>query len=268
MSTAIAYPTTWTRPKLIANPVKRYGLYILIAVYLVLAISGVEFNWGRMATGLARGWQFVVGFLTPNFTARWDEIVTGMKESLTMTVVSTVAGIAISIPFGLGAAKNISATPIYYFCRAVIALSRSFQEVIIAILFVAMFGFGAFAGCLTIVVATIGFLGKLIAEAIEDIDPTQVEAIRATGAGWGKTFVYGVQPQIMPRFVGLCMYRLDINFRESAVVGIVGAGGIGATLNTAIERYEFSVAAGILWIIIALVIVLEYVSAYVRKKVQ
>jgi len=268
MSTAAVYPTTWNRPKLIANPVKRYGLYIAIAAYLVVAIAGIEFNWGRMAAGLTRGWDFIYGFLTPNFPARWSEIVSGMKESLTMTVVSTVAGIAVSIPFGLGGAKNLSPRPVYYFCRTVIALSRSFQEIIIAILFVAMFGFGAFAGCLTIVVATIGFLGKLIAEAIEEIDAAQVEAMRATGAGWGQVFVYGVQPQIMPRFVGLCMYRLDINFRESAVVGIVGAGGIGATLNTAIERYEFSVAAAIIWIIIAVVVVLEYLSAYVRKKVQ
>ncbi len=268
MSTATPYPITWTRPKLIANPVKRYGLYALVLVYLALAISDIEFNWGRMVVGLDRGWAFVSGFFKPNITSRWDEIVIGMKESLTMTVVATVAGILVSIPFGLGAAKNISTPIVYYFCRFVIALSRSFQEIIIAILFVAMFGFGPFAGFLTIVVATIGFLAKLIAEAIEDIDASQVEAIRATGAAWGQIVIFGVQPQIMPRFVGLCMYRLDINFRESAVVGIVGAGGIGATLNTAIERYEFDVAAGILLLIIAFVIVLEYLSAFVRKKAQ
>ncbi|MDL1873494.1 phosphonate ABC transporter, permease protein PhnE [Deltaproteobacteria bacterium PRO3] len=262
------YPTTWTKPKLIPSPVKRYGLYVLIAVYLALAVRDIEFDWGRMTVGLERGWAFLSGFFHPDLRSRWEEIVIGMKESLTMTVVASVAGILISVPFGLGAAKNISHPVVYFFCRTVIAFSRSFQEVIIAILFVAMFGFGPFAGFLTIVVATIGFLGKLIAEAIEDIDPAQVEAIRATGASWGQTFNYGVQPQIMPRFVGLCMYRLDINFRESAVVGIVGAGGIGATLNTAIERYEFDVAAGILLLIIAIVIALEYASAFVRKRAQ
>lgn len=262
------YPTTWVRPKLIANPLKRYGLFAIIVLYLILAISDIEFDWNRMSIGLERGWAFLSGFFRPDIHSRWDEIVIGMKESLTMTVVATVAGILVSIPFGIGGAKNISSPIFYYFCRTVIALSRSFQEVIIAILFVAMFGFGPFAGFLTIVVATIGFLGKLIAEAIEEIDPSQVEAIRATGASWGQTFHFGVQPQIMPRFVGLCMYRLDINFRESAVVGIVGAGGIGATLNTAIERYEYDVAAGILLLIIAIVIVLEYASAFVRKKAQ
>ena len=263
-----AYPTTWVRPKLIPNPLKRYGLLAVVVLYLIAAVHDIEFDWNRLSVGLERGWAFISGFFHPNVRSRWDEIVIGMKESLTMTMVASVAGILVSIPFGIGGAKNISSPILYYFCRTIIALSRSFQEVIIAILFVAMFGFGPFAGFLTIVVATIGFLGKLIAEAIEEIDPAQVEAIRSTGASWGQVFNFGVQPQIMPRFVGLCMYRLDINFRESAVVGIVGAGGIGATLNTAIERYEFDVAAGILLLIIGLVIVLEYVSAIVRKKVQ
>ncbi|HCU24177.1 MAG TPA: phosphonate ABC transporter, permease protein PhnE [Deltaproteobacteria bacterium] len=267
MSSA-TYPTTWSKPKLIASPVKRYGLYALIVAYLIVASSSIEFDWNRFYVGLERGWAFLSGFFKPNLSSRWDEIVIGMKESLTMTVTATVAGILISVPFGLGAAKNISHPILYYFCRFVIALSRSLQEIIIAIFFVAMFGFGPFAGFLTIVFATIGFLAKLIAEEIEDIDPAQVEAIRSTGAGWWQTINYGVQPQILPRFIGLCLYRLDINFRESAVVGIVGAGGIGATLNTAIDRYEFNVAAGILLLIIAVVIVLEYLSGYVRKKVQ
>ncbi|HKY64037.1 MAG TPA: phosphonate ABC transporter, permease protein PhnE [bacterium] len=260
--------STWSRPKLISNPLKRYGLFAIVLIYLILAISDVEFNWSRFLIGLDRGWAFLSGFFHPNITSRWGEIVVGMRESLTMTVTATAAGILISFPFGLGAARNLSIRPVYYFSRAVIAASRSLQEIIIAIFFVAMFGFGPFAGFLTIVFATIGFLAKLIAEEIEDIDALQVEAIRATGATWLQTFVYGVLPQIMPRFVGLCLYRLDINFRESAVVGIVGAGGIGATLNTAIDRYEFEVAAGILMLIIAVVIVLEYLSGFVRKRVK
>jgi phosphonate transport system permease protein len=131
-----------------------------------------------------------------------------------------------------------------------------------------MVGFGPFAGFLTISFATIGFLSKLLAEDIEDIDPGQLEAVRATGCGWLQGINYGVQPQVMPRLIGLCLYRLDINFRESAVVGIVGAGGIGATLNTAIDRYEFDVAAAILLIIIGIVMVSEYASSYLRRWVQ
>ncbi len=113
----------------------------------------------------------LAGFLQPDFTCRWSDIGTACGESLTMTVTSTVVGILLSIPFGIGAARNLAPLPVYVFCRGIIAVSRSLQEIIIAILFVAMFGFGPFAGFLTLSFATIGFLAKLLAEDIEDIDP-------------------------------------------------------------------------------------------------
>ena len=139
---------------------------------------------------------------------------------------------------------------------------------IVAILFVKMFGFGPLAGMITLVVATVGFMAKLLAEDSEGTDPSQLEAIRATGGSWWQLISYGVQPQIMPRFIGLSVYRLDINFRESAVIGIVGAGGIGATLNTAFDRYEFDTAAAILLVIIVIVMAAEYSSGHVRRRFQ
>ncbi len=261
-------PRTWSPPPLIANRALRWGFYACAIAYLAAALGSVEVNWARVADGLERGGKFIDGFLQPNFVARWDEIVDGMRESLTMTLTATLAGIALSVPIGLGAARNVVHPSVYLVCRAIIAVARSFQEVIVAILFVAMVGFGPFAGFLTISFATIGFLSKLLAEDIEDADPIQLEAVRATGCSWLQWVNYGVQPQVMPRLIGLCLYRLDINFRESAVVGIVGAGGIGATLNTAIARYEFDVAAAILLIIIAIVMASEYASSYLRKWVQ
>jgi len=206
--------------------------------------------------------QFAVG------VERWHDISSGLIESLTMTVTSTVLGILISVPIGLGAARNIAPMPVYLVCRAIIAVSRSFQEVIIAIFLVAMFGFGPFAGMVTLSFATIGFLSKLLAEDIEDMDPGQAEAIRATGSRWMQWINYGVQPQVMPRLIGLSLYRLDINFRESSVVGIVGAGGIGATLNTAFDRYEYDTAATIILIIIAIVFFAEYTSGKIRARLQ
>jgi phosphonate transport system permease protein len=100
------------------------------------------------------------------------------------------------------------------------------------------------------------------------MDASQAEAVRATGSGWFQWLNYGIQPQVMPRFIGLSLYRLDINFRESAVVGIVGGGGIGATLDTAFDRYEFDSAAAILIVIIAIVMCAEYSSSYIRRWVQ
>jgi phosphonate transport system permease protein len=261
-------PRRWSPPALVANPVVRYGLYAGALVYLALAIGSVQVNWVRVAEGFERGWRFVAGFLNPDFGTRWGEIVQGMQESLTMTLTATVVGVALSIPVGLGAARNLAPPAVYLACRALIAVSRSLQEVIIAILFVAMVGFGPFAGFLTISLATIGFLSKLLAEDIEDADPGQMEAIRATGASWWQWVDYSVWPQVLPRLVGLVLYRLDINFRESAVIGIVGAGGIGATLNTAMDRYEYDVAAAILLIIIAIVMAAEYGSSRLRRHVQ
>jgi phosphonate transport system permease protein len=129
-----------------------------------------------------------------------------------------------------------------------------------------LFGFGPLAGFLTLVFATIGFVAKLLAEDIEDTSPRQLEALRATGAGFYQIVVFAILPQIMPRLIGLFMYRIDINFRDSAVIGIVGAGGIGATLNTTMERYEFGSAAAILLIIILIVVLCEYTSGYVRSR--
>lgn len=258
----------WRPPPLIKSPALRWTLYGGGLIYLVLAVMSVPVNWLRVYEGLERGWRFIEGFLFPDFTSRWGDIAQGMQESLTMTVTSTVVGVLISIPIGIGAARNLAPMPVYLVCRGIIALSRSFQEIIIAILFVAMFGFGPFAGFLTLSFATIGFLSKLLAEDIEDIDESQAEAIRATGAGWWQLVNYAVQPQVMPRLIGLSLYRLDINFRESAVIGIVGAGGIGATLNTAMDRYEYDSAGAILIIIILIVMLAEYSSSYVRKWVQ
>jgi len=269
MTEAAAYPRRWKRPPVLIKDSRwRYAIYGGALVYLVLAIGSIEVNWTRVYEGLERGWRFIQGFLQPDFVSRWEDVSQGLVESLTMTMTSTVVGVAISIPIGIGAARNLAPPVVYLVCRAIIALSRALQEIIIAILFVAMFGFGPFAGFLTLSFATIGFLAKLLAEDIEDIDEAQAEAIRSTGASWWQVVNFAIQPQVMPRLIGLSLYRFDINFRESAVIGIVGAGGIGATLNTAIDRYEFDSAGAILIIIIAIVMVAEYSSSHVRKWVQ
>jgi len=259
---------TWRRPPLIHSRALRWTSAAAALIYLALAVASLNVNWLRVYQGLERGWRFVQGFLIPDFISRWSDIVIGMQESLTMTVTSTVIGVLLSVPIGIGAARNLAPSPVYLLCRGVIALSRSLQEIIVAILFVAMFGFGPFAGFLTLSFATIGFLSKLLAEDIEEVDESQAEAIRATGAGWWQLVNYAIQPQVMPRLIGLSCYRLDINFRESAVIGIVGAGGIGATLNTAMDRYEYDSAGAILILIIAIVMAAEYFSGYVRKWVQ
>ncbi|WP_137125811.1 phosphonate ABC transporter, permease protein PhnE [Roseomonas sp. HF4] len=265
---AAAAARGWRPPPLVASPVLRYAIYLGALAYAALAIGTIEVNWTRAAEGLDRGLRFVSGFFPPDFTSKRSDIVEGLLESLTMTVVSTVIGVALSIPVAVGGARNLAPLPIYLACRGIIALSRTFQEIIVAIVFVAMVGFGPLAGMLTLSFATIGFMAKLIAEDIEDIAEEQAEAVRATGASWFQLLAWGILPQVRPRLIGLSAYRLDINFRESAVLGLVGAGGIGDTLNTSFDRYEFDTAAAVLLIIIVIVLAAEYSSSWIRRKVQ
>jgi phosphonate transport system permease protein len=259
----------WKRPPVIINSrFWRIVIYSGFVLYLILAVSGLEVNWMRVYEGLDRGAAFIKGFLVPDFTSRKTDIWLGLSESFTMTVTSTIVGIILSIPVGVGAAKNISPLPVYLLCRFYISMCRSMQEIIVAIVFVAMFGFGPLAGFLTLTFATTGFIAKLLAEDIEDTDMSQIEAVSSSGASWLQMINYAVQPQVMPRFIGLSLYRFDINFRESAVIGIVGAGGIGATLNTAIDRYEYDSAAAVLILIIVIVLAVEYSSGIIRKWIQ
>jgi len=258
----------WKKPPFVKRTWLRWTILLGFVLYLIAAFMTIDVDWSRVYEGLERGKKFVLAFTSPDFSSRSSDIWEGMVESIVMTVAASVVGIAISVPIALGAARNVAPLPVYLICRGIVAISRALQEIIVAILLVAIFGFGPLAGFLTLSFATIGFLSKLLAEDIESMDKVQAEAVKASGARWTQLINYGVQPQVMPRLIGLSIYRVDINFRESAILGLVGAGGIGATLNTAFDRYEYDTAAAILLIIIFLVMTLEYLSGIVRARVQ
>ncbi|MCB2107162.1 MAG: phosphonate ABC transporter, permease protein PhnE, partial [Rhodobacteraceae bacterium] len=224
---------TWRRPPLIADARLRWLIWIAVAVYLAAAFGTMDINWSRIAQGWERGARFIGGFMPPDFASRGEAIFEGVMESLWMAVAATVVGIILAIPVGVGGARNLSIPPVYFVCRAFMAISRTLPEILVAILFVKLFGFGTFAGFVTLAFATIGYFGKLLAEDIESANQAPLEAMRAVGASWLQRLDYAVRPLVMPRAIGITLYRLDMNFRESAVIGIVGAGGIGATLNTA-----------------------------------
>ncbi len=262
------YADHWKKPPFIKSSLLRYLIYLATATYFVLAIYTMEVNWTRVAEGLPRGAEMLSKFFPPDLSDSRGVILDGILESIWMAIISTIGGIVLSVPIGLGAARNLAPTWVYLFCRGIIAVSRTFPEVILAIFAVKFFGFGPFAGFIALSIGTIGFFAKLLAEDIENMSRSQAEAVRATGASWLQWVNYAIQPQVLPRMIGLSLYRLDINFRESAVVGIVGAGGIGAHLLTSVQRYEYATTATILFSIIAIVITLEYTSGYLRKWVQ
>ena len=259
-----AWKPGWMRPR----PWWHWFVAVLLLAYLVYAVGTIPFDLDRVQRGAERSLRFLGEFLRPDFASRWSAIRAGVVESLTMTLVATVIGVLLSIPVALAAASNIAPKWLYNVSRFLLAVLRSFPEVIIAILFVVMMGFGPVAGVITLLGSTLAFLGKILAEAIEEIDHKQVEAVRATGASPLQVIRVAIVPQIMPRFAGLAVYRLDINFRESTILGIVGAGGIGGTLRTSIQRYDFDTSAAVLIIVIAIVLALEYMSGFVRSRVQ
>jgi len=257
----------WRPQKLVRSPWLRWAIVLAVLVYLYFGITAVSFDPARVARGMTQAMNLLRGFTPPDFISRGADIRSGILESLAITFAATVLGIILAIPIALGAARNLCPLPAYILCRAIVTFARSFQEVVIGIFFVALFGFGPFAGVLTLAFAGIGFLAKLLAEEIETVEPETIDAIRATGASWLQVVTWAILPRVAPRFIGLSLYRLDINFRESAIIGVVGAGGIGATLNTSFSRYEYDSAAAILILIVAIVFICEVFSGYIRKAI-
>lgn len=257
---------TWRKPPAIKSPWLRWALLIAVVAYLIAAGSTIGVDLDRIARGIGRGVEMLAAFIRPDFMSRGPQIFNGVLESVTMTIAGTILAVLLSIPISLGAARNISPLPIYLVCRSILMVLRSLHVVILALLFVIMFGFGPLAGVLTLIFNGIGFLGKLLAEGIETVNRRPVEAIRSTGASWPQVVYYAVWPQIAPRFTGLAIYRADQAFRESTVIGLVGAGGIGAVLDTALGRYDFNTAAAILIVIIVIVLAGEYTSGAIRRR--
>lgn len=254
----------WQRPQFFSNPYVRWAVPLLAIAYLVWAVSTLSVNWNRVAEGIPRAIRIFSGAWPPDFS-RSNLIISGFTESIQIALFATALGLLISIPVALLAANNIMPRGLHWIGRSIIIIARSFHPVIVAIIFVKAVGFGPFAGVLTLTVYSLGFVGKLLAEAIEEIDEGQVEAMRATGAGFLKVLWYAVFPQILPRQTGLSIYQLDSNLRASAVVGVVGAGGIGGTLMNAFRRFDYDFAFAILILLIAIILVSEGISGRLRS---
>ena len=190
-------------------------------------------------------------------------------DTINIATLGTVIAIIIAVPVAFCAAHNT--TPSVALVRPValfiIVSSRSINSLIWALMLVTIVGPGVFAGIIAIGLRSIGFCAKLLYEAIEEIDEAQVEALRATGASGAQVTAYGIVPQVLPAFAGISVFRWDINIRESTVLGLVGAGGIGLPLNAAITTLAWTQVSLILLVIIGTVIVGEWVSAKVRHAI-
>jgi phosphonate transport system permease protein len=254
-----AFPPNW--------PV-RIGL-IVLALYVLYASTILDITWARFMTGLDQGSRFLSRMFPPETAAdKLALLYNGMSESLQIAIIATAVGVLLSLPLGLAAARNLAPLPLAWGARGLIVAFRTFHPVIVAILFVKAVGFGALAGMLALIVASLGFLSKLVAEAVEEMSMKPVEAVRATGASFLSVVIMAVLPQVMARFIGFSAYQLDSNLRNSALVGLVGGGGIGATLFTAFQRFDFDFVLTIVLAIIAVVMVGEVVSGFMRRLFQ
>jgi len=189
-------------------------------------------------------------------------------DTINIATLGTVIALIIAVPVAFAAARNTTPHPIVRAAALfVIVSSRSVNSLIWALMLVFIFGPGVLAGTIAIGLRSIGFCAKLLYEAIEEIDHTQVEAIEATGANRAQQILYGIVPQVLPTFAGVGVFRWDINIRESTILGLVGAGGIGLQLNGSINTLAWTQVSMILLVILATVIVSEWVSAKVRHAI-
>ena len=190
-------------------------------------------------------------------------------DTINIATLGTMIAIVIAVPVAFCAARNT--TPSVHFVRPValfiIVASRSINSLIWALMLVTLLGPGVLAGVIAIGLRSIGFCAKLLYEAIEEIDHSQVEAVIATGAKRSQQLSFGIVPQIMPAFAGISVFRWDINIRESTVLGLVGAGGIGLQLDSSISTLAWTQVSLILLVILATVIVSEWVSAKIRHAI-
>jgi phosphonate transport system permease protein len=189
-------------------------------------------------------------------------------DTITIATLGTLMAVVLAFPIAFLAARNT--TPSSAFTRPIalfIIVTRSINSLLWALMLVTILGRGVFAGVLAIGFRSIGFCAKLLYEAIEEIDETQVEAVTATGASGAQILKYGIVPQILPAFAGISVFRWDINIRESAILGLVGAGGIGLQLSSSIDTVTWTEVSVILLVILATVVVSEWVSAKVRHAI-
>lgn len=271
----------YSLPPLVAAPATRVWLrftplqrLIRLAVWMAIVMAIVqsvrhveiipEFLYDapeQMGDLLSRMW--------PPDTAHYPTTVhAALMETLHIASLGTLLSLVFALPLGLLVAPNLTRNRVVnLLARILLVASRSVNSLVWALLFLAVFGPGPLAGTLAIGFRSIGFVGKLLGEAIEQAPRGPIEALEAAGAGWFARVGYGYWPQVKPAFWSIVLLRWDINVRESAVLGLVGAGGIGMVLDTAMNLFQWDRVAMVLLAVFAVVVVAEVVVTQVRKRV-
>lgn len=245
-----------------------HGAALVGAIFCVCAFSlwlTGFFDASRFAEGGPAIKQLLSEMAPPNFS-RWRTWLRPLVDTLAMSIAGTALAVVFSLPLALLAAPNTSPhRTIAFVVRTLLAFLRSVPEIILGVLFVAAVGFGALPGVLALALHSVGMVAKFYAEAIEHVDPKPLEAARAAGATPTQVILHAVLPQVLPQLTDVTIYRWEYHFRASAVLGIVGAGGIGFELMAALRLLNYDQVSAILLSILACVVVVDTIGSYLRR---
>jgi phosphonate transport system permease protein len=240
---------------------------VLLVCTIALQVTGF-FDAQRFLEGAPAIQQLASEMVPPNFT-RWEHWVIPLRDTLAMSIAGTVLTVLASLPLALLAAPNTTPhAAVGRLTRTVLAAFRSVPEIILGILFVAAVGFGALPGVLALALHSTGMVAKFYAEAIEHVDPKPLEAATAAGASRLQVITHAVLPQVLPQLADISIYRWEYHFRASAVMGIVGAGGIGFELMAALRLIKYDEVSAILLSILACVLVVDSLGAVLRQRLK
>ncbi|HTP99206.1 MAG TPA: phosphonate ABC transporter, permease protein PhnE [Casimicrobiaceae bacterium] len=251
-----------------AQRLTRFLVYLAIVAAIVVSIQTIEV----IPEFLYDAPDQMVDLFARMWPIDWAHYPGTVHEALMETIhiasLGTLLALALALPVGILAAHNlVPFMPINLLAKLVLVASRSVNSLVWALLFVGIFGPGALAGTLAIAFRSIGFVGKLFGEALEEAHPGPIEALTAAGAPWTSRMTFGFWPQVAPAFWSIALFRWDINVRESAVLGLVGGGGIGMALDAALNLFQWNRVALILVAIVAVVVLAEIAVTQVRKRV-
>jgi len=250
-----------------AQRIGRWLLWLAIVAACVWAVRTIEIIPEFLADAPQQMADLLIRMWPPNLGHYRIGVHDAMIETLHIATLGTVLSFTMAVPLALLTARNVCRVPaINAAANLLLVASRSVNSLVWALLFVAVFGPGALAGMLAIAFRSVGFVGKLLAEAIEETPRGPMEAMAAVGAPWGHGMLKGMWPQVQPAFWGIALFRWDINVRESAVLGLVGAGGIGVALDDAINFFHWDRVATILLAILVVVVIAEVVVTQIRKR--
>lgn len=278
MSEAVAAQTKQTSPGIQPDrvwvrytpgqKVLRFAIYLAVVIAIVQSIRNINI----IPEFLYDAPEQMVDLFNRMWPVDWahypDSVHTALIETIHIATLGTILSVLLAIPVGLLAASNFTPSKsLNFLAKLILVSSRSVNSLVWALLFIAIFGPGPLAGTMAIAFRSIGFVGKLVGEAIEQAHAGSIEALKAAGATKSSQLNYGYWPQIKPAFWSIVLLRWDINVRESAVLGLVGAGGIGMTLDTAMNLFQWERVAVILIAIFVIVILAEVLITQVRKRI-